>query len=132
MMRQIVSSPPDVEAYLIPLANAASLGARTYNQKPDASGAYKHFLIAADLQGRVTPISRYCRVRVQGWSVRADGSADLAGAFELTRKFGEWLEGLSGQGMILSAEVDSGPMRVKDDVQRLEFSYLTALLEVAV
>lgn len=131
-MRQIVAYPPDMEAHLIPLANAAALGAKAYNQKPDATGAYKHFVVAADLQGRVTPISRYCRVRVQGWSVRANGTVDLADAFSLTRKFGEWLEGLAGQGIILSAEVDSGPMRVKDDVQRLEFSYLMAFLEVAV
>ncbi len=131
-MMQIPSTSPDVELHIITAANAASLGARTYNRKPKATGAYKHFLIRADLQNRVTPISRYCRVGVQAWSVNADGTTNLADAFSLASVFGRWLESQSGTGIILNAEIDSGPMRVVDDTQQLEFSYLTALLEVTV
>jgi hypothetical protein len=108
------------------------LGARAYSLKPKTTGAYKHFLIRADLQNRVTPISRYCRVGVQAWSVRADGTANLADAFALAATFGEWLESQSGSSIILNAEIDSGPMRVKDDIQNLEYAYVTLLLEVTV
>lgn len=131
-MMQIPSTSPDVELHIITAANAASLGASVYNLKPNTTGAYKHFIIRADLQNRVTPISRYCRVGVQAWSVRADGTANLADAFALAATFGKWLESQSGNGIILNAEINSGPMRVVDDTQRLEFSYLTALLEVTV
>lgn len=131
-MRQIPSTSPDVELHLITTINGASLGARAYNIKPKTSGAYKHFIIRADLQNRVTPLSRYCRVGVQAWSVRADGTSDIADAFNLASALGTWLESQSGAGIILNAEVDSGPMRVVDDIQRLEFSYLTVLLEVTV
>lgn len=131
-MMQIPSTSPDMEAHLIGRANSASLGATTYNVKPKTTGAYKLFLIRADLQNRVTPISRYCRVGVQAWSVDAQGRADLGDAFDLAAGFGRWLETQSGTGAILNAEIDSGPMRVKDDIQNLEYAYVTLLLEVAV
>lgn len=132
MTTQIPTTSPDVEEHLIGLVNASTLGAKAYNVAPSASGAYKCYLIRADLQNRVTPISRYCRVGVQAWSVDAQGRADLGDAFDLAAAFGTWLEGLSGSGIILNAQVDSGPMRVTDDIQQKDFSYLTALLEVTV
>lgn len=131
-MMQIPSTSPDVEKHLIMKINTASLGAKAYNLKPKTTGAYKHFIIRADLQNRVTPLSRYCRVGVQAWSVRTDGTSNLEDAFNLAAALGTWLESQSGAEIILKAEVDSGPMRVMDDIQHLEFSYLTVLLEVAV
>lgn len=133
-MMQIPSTSPDVEAHLIGLVNTVPLpvGAKAYNVAPTTSGAYRHFLVRADLQNRVTPISRYCRVGVQAWSVDAQGRVNLPDAFDLAAAFGTWLESLSGRGIILHAEVDSGPMRVTDDIQKKDFSYLTALLEVTV
>lgn len=133
-MRQIVTTAPDVEAHLIGLGNAPSspLPAKLFNVAPGTSGAYSHYLIRADLQNRATAISRYCRVGVQAWSVDAQGRVNLADAFDLATAFGTWIESLSGQGIILHAEVDSGPMRVADDIQKKDFSYLTVLLEVTV
>lgn len=133
-MMQIPAGSPDVEAHLIGLVNTAPLPlpGRAYNVKPATAGAYKHYLIRADLQNRVTPISRYCRVGVQAWAVDAQGRTNLADAFDMAAAFGTWLEGLSGSRIILHAQVDSGPMRVTDDIQQKDFSYLTALLEVAV
>ncbi|MBL5974798.1 MAG: hypothetical protein D3X82_13815 [Candidatus Leucobacter sulfamidivorax] len=69
---------------------------------------------------------------VQAWSVRADGTADLGDAFDLCKAAGAALEAapLSSR-VVLSAEIQSGPSRVADDVTRIEFQYMTVLLEVA-
>lgn len=99
--------------------------------RPERAKPYRLLVVRADLQQKVTPISRYCRVGVQAWSVRVDGSSDLGDAFDLAAEAGAWLE-RNVSGVILSADVQSGPSRVTDDVSRLEFQYLTALLEVSV
>lgn len=102
-----------------------------FNVKPERSKPYRLFVVRADLQQKVTPISRYCRVGVQAWSVRADGSADLGDAFDLAAAGNAWFEN-SVAGVVLSADVESGPSRVTDPVSRLEYLYSTVLLEVAV
>lgn len=103
----------------------------TVNVRPEKVKPYRLLVIRADLQQKVTPISRYCRLGVQGWSVRADGTSDLADAFDLTSEATAWLE-RNLSGVILSADVESGPSRVTDPVTRLEYQYSTVLLEVAV
>lgn len=128
-MRVIPTSSPDVEAHLI---GALSGDVEVVNVKPERSNPYQVLVLRADLQQKVTPISRYCRVGIQGWSVRPDGSADLGDAFDITADAGRRLEELTGNGIVLSAEIESGPVRVADDLTRIEFQYLTALLEVTV
>lgn len=129
-MAGFVTSSPDVEAVV---RSVLSPVADTYLVKPEKSGAYRLLVSRADLQGRVTPLSRYCRVGVQAWSVRADGTANLGDAFDLCAAAGAALEAAPGvSSVILSGEVQSGPSRVADDVTRIEFQYLTALLEVTV
>lgn len=118
----------DMEALLI--AGLSSVE-DTFNVKPEKSNPYRVLVVRADLQQKVTPISRYCRVGVQAWSVRADGRADLGDAFDLAKDAAAWLES-NVSGVILSADVESGPSRVTDDVTKLEYQYVTALLEVAV
>jgi hypothetical protein len=103
----------------------------TFNVKPNRSRPYRLFVVRADLQQKVTQISRYCRVGVQAWSVRADGTADLGDAFDLAAAGNAWFEN-NVRGVILSADVESGPSRVTDPVTKLEYLYSTVLLEVAV
>lgn len=124
----IPTTSPDMEALLI--AGLSSVE-ETVNVRPEKAEPYRLLVIRADLQQKVTPISRYCRVGVQGWSVRADGTSDLGDAFDLTSEATAWLEH-NASGVILSADVESGPSRVTDPVTRLEYQYSTVLLEVAV
>lgn len=118
----------DMEALLI--AGLSSVE-DTFNVKPEKAKPYRLLVVRADLQQKVTPISRYCRVGIQAWSVRADGRADIGDAFDLARDAAAWLEA-NVAGVILSADIESGPSRVTDDVTKLEYQYVTALLEVSV
>lgn len=130
-MRTIPTLAPDVEAQLIGLADSL-LPDRSYNVKPATTGAYQHYVLRADLQQKLTPISRYCRVSVQAWAVDGSGRSDIGAAFDMANAFGHVLEGASRSGFLLNAEVESGPLRVADDVTRQEYSLVTLLLEVAV
>lgn len=124
----IPTTSPDMEALLI--AGLSSVE-ETVNVRPEKAKPYRLLVVRADLQQKVTPISRYCRVGLQAWSVRADGSTDLGDAFDLAAAGNAWLEN-NTSGVILSADVESGPSRVTDPVTRLEYQYSTVLLEVAV
>lgn len=125
---RIPTTSPDVEALLI--AGLSSVE-DTFNVRPERADPYRLLVVRADLQQKVTPISRYCRVGLQAHSVRADGSADIGDAFDLASAAATWLES-NTDGVILSADVESGPSRVTDPVTRLEYLYVTVLLEVAV
>lgn len=124
----IPTTPVDVEALLI--AGLSSVE-DTFNVKPKRTAPYRILTVLASLGAKVTPISRYCQVTVQAWSVRADGSADLGDAFDLAADAGRWLES-NVSGVILSADVQSGPFRVADPVSKIENQTVTVLLEVAV
>lgn len=109
------------------------VGVNVVNQVPELSHRAQRFVhVRADLQGRITPISRYCRVGIQGWSVRGDGAADIGDAFDLAASAGSALESLPLTGILLNAEIQSGPFKVADTTYSLEYQYLTALLELSV
>lgn len=130
MMQGFVTTSPDVEAVVREVLSSVE---RTELVKPDLAKPYRVLVSRADLQQRVTPLSRYCRVGVQAWSVREDGTADIGDAFDLCTAAGVALEASPDSStVILSAEVQSGPSRVVDDVTRIEYQYMTVLLEVAV
>lgn len=124
----IPTTSPDMEALLI--VGLSSVEA-TFNVRPEKAKPYRLLVVRADLQQKVTPISRYCRVGVQAHSVRADGSSNLGDAFDLASEAAAYLEA-NLDGPILSADVESGPSRVTDPVTNLEYQYVTVLLEVAV
>lgn len=128
-MQGFVTKTPDVDAEVLRVLSSVE---RTELVKPQQSNPYRVLVSRADLQQRVTPISRYCRVGIQAWSTRKDGSADLGDAFDLCAAAGAALEAAPNSSrIILSAEIQSGPARVADDATRIEYQYLTALLEVA-
>lgn len=129
-MAGFVTSSPDVDAVVRGVLSAV---AQTEIVKPELAAPYRVLVSRADLQGRVTPLSRYCRVGVQAWSVRSDGSANIGDAFDLCAAAGRALEqAANNHAVILSAEVQSGPSRVVDDITRIEYQYATILMEVAV
>ncbi len=150
MSGQIPTMWPDVEAWFIGWVTAAKVvaadsaltGVLVRNQKPAAKKAdgtanpdgtppYKHVVVAADPGQLITPITRYVRVRVQGWVVTAQGSSDLKKAFNLTNVVAYIAQQAPRDGNpIVSVEVDSGPSRVKDETTGLEYSFATLLLEV--
>lgn len=139
MSGQIPTMWPDVEAWFIGqvtpakilAADSALTGVLVRNQKPDGTTNYKHVVVAADPGQLITPITRYVRVRVQGWVVTAQGSSDLKKAFNLTNVAAYIAQQAPRDGNpIVSVEVDSGPSRVKDETTGLEYSFATLLLEV--
>ncbi len=139
MSGQIPTMWPDVEAWFISwvtpakivAADATLTSAVVRNQKPSGTTNYKQVIVAADYGQLITPITRYVRVRVQGWVVTAQGSSDLKKAFNLTNVAGYIAQQASRDGNpIVSVEVDAGPSRVKDETTGLEYSFLTLLLEV--
>lgn len=128
-MTGFVTETPDIDAVVLDILNGVE---QTELVKPELAKPYRVLVSRADLQQRVTPLSRYCRVGVQAWSVRGDGTANLGDAFDLCAAAGKALEQspLTSK-VVLSAEIQSGPSRVADDVTRVEFQYITMLLEVA-
>ena len=129
MMQGFVTNTPDIDAEVLRILDQVEDAALV---KPELAKPYRVLVPRADLQGRVTPLSRYCRVGVQAWSVRSDGSANLPDAFDLCAAAGAALEAAPNtSSVILSAEIQSGPSRVADDVTRIEYQYMTVLLEVA-
>lgn len=130
--QSIPSISPDVEAWLIATFGSTFSGAPVRNVKPKQTAPYSCLIIRADLQNRVTPVSRYCRVGVQGWAVRADGTADLAGARQLVADYAAAIERAPRTGILLEAEVDAGPYRVIDSTSGTEYQNATLLLELTV
>ena len=137
----IPTQMPDVEAWLIATFGPLLAPSIVRNQKPPANlpdgspnpdAGKTLLLVRADPANQVTAVSRYCRVSVQAWVQRADGSADLARARDLAADFGRRLEGAPREGMLLDAEVDAGPYRSVDQVTGLEYAYLSLLLQVLV
>lgn len=128
----IPTTVPDVEAWLIATLGAAVAPVLVRNVKPDQKAPYSCVVVRADLQNRVTPISRYCRVGVQGWKVTAAGKADLAGARELCAALASALERAPRAGILLDAQIDAGPYRVVDATSGIEYQYASVLLEIAV
>jgi hypothetical protein len=127
----VPAASPDLEAVLLAALTPVLAPTAVANVRPDGPAPYAHVVLFADLQGAATPISRYARVRVQGWSVRADGTADIAAARGLCVGALEAVQALSGTGVVLSAEIDAGPYRVTDSVVGVEYSYGVLLLEVS-
>lgn len=131
-MGLIPTQAPDVEAWLIATFGSTFAGAPVRNLAPKQGAPYSLILIRADLQNQVTPISRYCRVAVLGWKVRADGTADLAGARSLCASYAAALEAAPRSGILLDAEIDAGPYRVADSESGIEYQFASVLLEIAV
>lgn len=128
-MQGFVTNTPDIDAEILMVLLSVE---QTELVKPELAKPYRVLVSRADLQQRVTPLSRYCRVGVQAWSVRKDGTADLGDAFDLCAAAGAALESApENSRIILSAEIQSGPSRVADEVTRIEYQYMTVLLEVA-
>src|SRR5690554_7857290 len=91
MSGQIPTRWPDVEAWFIGFvtpakivaADATLTGVVVRNQKPNTAAPYKQVIIAADYGQLITPITRYVRVRLQGWVTRDSSTADLGASFRL-------------------------------------------------
>lgn len=139
MSQSIPTTAPDVEAWIITTLSAAMAPAIIRNQRPpdrlpdgsdNPDAAKAQLIIRADLQNRVTPVSRYCRVTAQARSLRSDGTPDLAGQFDLAARFGRALEAAPRTGLLLDAEVESGPYRVPDADTGVEYHVINVLLEV--
>ncbi len=137
--QSIPTTSPDVEAWLITTFAAALAPALLRNRKPTASlpngspnpeAVQPLILIRADLQGHVTPISRYCRVSAQAWALHSDGSGDLKAAQDLAAAFGALVVAAPREGLLLEAGYESGPYRALDQATRVEYSVVNLLLEV--
>ena len=107
-MAGFVTATPDIDAVVLSILNGVESAALV---KPEKAKPYRVLVSRADLQGRVTPLSRYCRVGVQAWSVRADGTADLGDAFDLCAAAGAALEASPTKESFMT---DNFPPRMSD------------------
>lgn len=124
--RPIPTTPPDVLAVLLPIVHAAvptgvGVGRKRTNDN-------KFVQLRADLQGHVTPISRYCRVGVTVWWLES-GRARVDEAFQLSTTVVNALL-TTDDRRVLSAEWQSGPADTVDTVSQVEVVYSTVLLEI--
>ena len=127
----IPTSSPDVEQLLQAALGQEFNGAPVRIVKSSQVAPYHCIVIRADLQNKATPISRYCRLAVSAWVVRSDGTADLKASRDLAGAYASAVERLSG-GIVLSAEIESGPYRVEDPTGGPLYAVANLLLEVAV
>lgn len=130
-MQQIPSARIDLDALLLATLGSTFGGAPVRNVKPQLSAPYRVVVIQSIPQNRATPISRYVRLIVQGWDVRANGTGDFGAAQRLAGDYAAAVEGLSGRGRVLVAEVESGPYRVTDSDSGAEYAVANLLLEIA-
>lgn len=139
MSGQIPTRWPDVEAWFIGWVTPAKIvaadstltGVVVRNQKPTTAAPYKQVIIAADYGQLITPITRYVRVRLQGWVTRDSSAADLGASFRLANTAAHIAQQAPrDSNPIVSVEVDAGPSRVKDTLTGIEYQAVTLLLEV--
>lgn len=137
MSQQIPNKWPDMEAWFITTVKAALVAASetgidVVNMKKPATGAYKQVLVVADYGPLVTQVSRYVRLRVQTWCVRADNkTADLPEAYRVANLVNFMVESAATNGNpILAAGVDAGPSRTVDSESSTEYHASTLLLQI--
>lgn len=131
MSQHIRTAQIDLDAILLSTLGNVHDGAPVRNVKPKLSAPYRVVVIQSIPQNRATPVSRYVRLIVQGWDVRANGTGDFGAAQRLAGSYAAAVEGLSGRGRVLVAEVESGPYRVTDSDSGVEYAVVNLLLEIA-
>lgn len=131
MSQHIPTAQIDLDALLLSTLGNVHDGAPVRNVKPQLSTPYRVIVIQSIPQNRATPISRYVRLIVQAWDVRAGGVGDIGGAQRLAGSYAAAVEGMSGRGRVLVAEVESGPYRVTDAESGTEYAVANLLLEIA-
>lgn len=131
MSRPIPTSWPDIDAWVLPLLRAAFPALTVGNRKPAPGPDLRALVVRSDYGQRVTPLSRYVRLGIQSWVTTSAQEARTDQAFDQARDAGAFLETLDPDGSpLLSASVDSGPIRVEDPESGLEYAYTVVLLEV--
>lgn len=131
MAQHIATAQIDLDALLLSTLGTTHDGAPVRNVKPQLQAPYRAIVILSIPQNRATPISRYVRLIVQGWDVRANATANIGAAQRLAGSYAAAVEGLSGHGRVLVAEVESGPYRVTDSDSGVEYAVANLLLEIA-
>lgn len=131
MSQKITARWSDIEQTVLEVLRAALPGVAVANVRPPIEPPTRHLVVLGELQQHVTPVSRYARVRIQGWSLREDATADIADAAALAASAGHALEAAAGRGSILDASVQTGPLRTTDQVSGTEYQLVIVLLEVS-
>lgn len=130
MSRPIATKWDRLESFLLPsLRSALSVPVDTV--RPATLKPYEGVVIAVNLGQRVTPISRYARIRVQGWSINNAGNPNRPAAQRLVLAVAEHLESLIPDGdPIIAASLDVGPDIVNDSDSGLDHAYGVILAEI--
>lgn len=130
-MQHLPTPRIDLDAHLLATLGRTHDGATVTNVKPSTPAPYRAIVIQSIPQNRATAVSRYVRLIVQGWDVRAGGSSNFGAAQKLAGDYAAAVEALSGRGRVLVAEVESGPYRVTDPQSGVEYAVANLLLEIA-
>lgn len=126
--RPIPTTPTDVTAAIVNIVKSALLTGESAGSKRTGNDA-RFVLVRADLQGRATPITRYCRVGLTAFYTDAAGNVREDLAFDLCARAGRALLDATNS-VIVSAEWQSGPLDTTDPITEAPVAYATVLLEV--
>lgn len=131
MTRRVPTVAPDVEEWLVGVLTPAVAPALVRTTRP--AGPHGPLLVVrADMQQHITPITRYARVGMSAWVLRADGTGDVHTARALAAAAAAAVEDLPRVGLLIDAETETGPYRVVDSITGTEYVHVGMLLQVLV
>lgn len=127
-MNRIPTTPIDATAVVIAaISPALATGERAGSKRLSSDARF--VLVRADVQGRATPITRYCRVGLTAFYKDVAGNVREDLAWQLCAKAGRALLE-ANTSAIISAEWQSGPLDTIDAISNEPVAYATVLLEV--
>ena len=108
-----------------------ALSADVDTVRPVTLKPYEGIILSVNLGQRVTSISRYARIRIQGWSINTAGNPNRPAAQSLVLDAASHLESLAPDGdPIIVASLDVGPDIVTDSESGLDHAYGVVLAEI--
>ena len=101
-------------------------------ERSDLEPPFTEATLADSMQGMSTPISQYVRLRVSVRCVKEDHTGDWDKAARLWSDIAREIIRLGSRAPLVSASLESGPVRMADEDKRLVCAYGVLLLEVSV
>lgn len=101
-------------------------------ERSDLEPPFTEATLADSMQGMSTPISQYVRLRLSVRCMREDHTGDWGKAARLWADIAREIIGLGNVAPLISASLESGPVRMTDEDKRLVCAYGVLLLEVTV
>ena len=101
-------------------------------ERNDLEPPFTEATLADSMQGMSTPISQYVRLRLGVRCMKEDHTGDWDKAARLWASIAREIIRLGTVAPLISASLESGPVRMTDEDKRLVSAYGVLLLEVTV